>query len=187
MSSALIKREKALEVLHALRNERLTPAERGRLTREAVASTHGLEPEIIRRLESENDLALRLQLLDIIGASQNPHFLAPLERLAGNCRQMEILQSVGINLGKLQRPEAFGVLVTLLGHPHANVRYGAIRGLALLGDTRAVQHLTPLLDDKSTIVVWWPSPKADGYVISREAALAINEITGEKLDGRARF
>jgi HEAT repeat protein len=100
----------------------------------------------------------------------------------------ERLQVAATTLGLLDSPDDLDVLVRLLNHTSANVRLGAVQGLTALGDAGAVPHLAERLDDEAIARVWWPGPKAGGYVIGREAALAIDSITSERLRGdRARI
>jgi HEAT repeat protein len=127
----------------------------------------------------------RIKQLQEIGATRDSSRHAEVLEVLRTETAEETIQVAATTLGLLGAPDSLGVLVGLLAHVSANVRLGAVQGLTALGDARAVPRLAEHLDDEGVARVWWPSPKAGGYIIGREAALAIDSITGERLRGDA--
>ena len=125
----------------------------------------------------------KIKQLQAIGAARDvTRHAEVLEALRTETAE-ETIQVAATTLGLLGTPDGLRVLIGLLAHASANVRLGAVQGLTALGDVRAVSRLAEHLDDEGRARVWWPSPKAGGYVIGREVALAIDAITGERLRG----
>jgi HEAT repeat protein len=177
-------REEALAALQKLQDPRLAWQDRASLRRRIIDAAGSLVPELSQAVEGADDVGFRNELLGIIGASGEEAFEAPLLRLLNDADvPVEVRQTAATNLGKLGSSGSFALLTDLLGYPSPHVRLGAIYGLAALGEARAVPHLAKLLDDGTPVKVWWAGPKAGGYVIAREAAQAIDQLTGRAFTG----
>ena len=176
-------KRRLLALLRKMRNTQTTSAERAEVRAEIIAVSKKNELALGQLLADEKDVGFRIDLLNIIGATQNEYFATNVRQILQSDAPIEVLQTAAINLGKLGGGETFEALVELLGHENSNLRLGAIHGLIALGDKRAIKYLLELLDDNSSVKVWWPSPKAGGYVVARESSLAIDQIAGRTFRG----
>jgi len=156
--------------------------ERAGIRSEIVSTAKAFKSELGGLLLGEKDPDFQIELLNIIGATHDDYFVPALRQILSTSSLSEVLQTAATNLGKLGNG-GFETLVGLLQHHDPNVRLGAIYGLAASGDTRAIPHLANLLDDPSEARVWWPGPKAGGYLIRREASSTIDTLAGERLAG----
>lgn len=171
-----------LSLIAKLKQPGASPQDRAATRAEIIRSAKDFEAELARLLLGERNPDFQIELLNLVGATRNGYFVPALQQILGSSSRIEVLQTAATNLGKLGSA-GLETLLGLLQHPNPNVRLGAIYGLAASGDTRAIPHLANLLDDPSEAKVWWPGPKAGGYLIGREAASAVDTLAGERLAG----
>ncbi|MGB9180945.1 MAG: HEAT repeat domain-containing protein [Pyrinomonadaceae bacterium] len=176
-------RDELLELLKKLNEKRLDFKERSAIFKQIVAAPPELRQELCQILEREEDESFKIELLNIIGATQDDYFEVAVGKTLQSEASVEVLQTAATTLGKLRGKNSFGILIGLLNHPSPNVRLGSIYGLTALSDTRAVKYLLQSLDDQEAARCWWPSSKAGGYIIAKEAAIAIDALTGESFKG----
>ena len=69
-------------------------------------------------------------------------------------------------VGSLKVPKATGALIRLLEHPNGLIKIAACRGLGMIGDPAALQHLFPLI-------------RAPDEDLCRAAQEAIERIRGD--------
>jgi HEAT repeat protein len=161
--------------LQALREAR-TMAGRAEATRAIAANASALRDELARALGMRND-TFRIDVLNAVGASRDPSLAPLVETLIDARPDPRVLRIAAIALGNLGGPRAFDRLASLLQHRDATARAGAIRGLAILGDGRAVDLLRRLLGDGGK-----PAPIGAGAIegpvtVGSEAARALRELT----------
>lgn len=179
----MMNKENIFDLLNKLKEERLDPQERMSIRRQIIRSSRNLRPELCEAIEKENDIFFNIELLEIIGATQDDFFEDEVRKIIDSEDRVEVLQTAATTLGKLKSKNNFKILVGLLTHESPNVRLGSIYGLIALGEKMAVKYLLNCLDDHEPVRCWWPSPKAGGYTIAKEASNAIDIISGEKLQG----
>jgi HEAT repeat protein len=177
-------RERALAALRKLTDPAVPWQERASLRRQVLAAADDLEGELIRGLRVATDVGVLNELLDVVGGSGNPTFEDALERLVHDPdAPVEVRQTAATSLGKLGTSGGLAILADLLDDPSPHVVLGAVHGLAASGHASAVRSLARVLDRTTPVKVWWAGPKAGGYVIGREAAHAIDRLTGCALGG----
>ncbi len=174
-----------MTLLDQLKNLRDEPDFRTQrtLSRQLAATIGNFRGEWLRFLGGEQDKNLTIQALEIIAASQDESFAPAIQKLLLSRAPVEVLQTAATVLGKLRSQHSFQTLVHLLQHENPNVRLGVVYGLLALGEKQAVPYLLNSLDDGNQVKCWWPSPKAGGYTVSKEASLAIDALTGLSLHG----
>ena len=153
------------------------------LRRQIVAAAKDSRQELSQALLSEKDMHFKIELLNLIGDTKDEFFAEQVEEVIRSAESVEVLQTAATTLGKTGGPNSFETLAGLLSHKSPNARLGAIYGLMALGDKRAIKHLLKSLADQSPVKCWWPSPKPDGYVIAKEASIAIDELAGIEFKG----
>lgn len=178
-----MNRAQALLAIAQLKRKDLPDEHRRRLQRELSSGASEVEVELCDELARGTESGVIIDIINIMGASQREAFFQPLSNALHEGQDEAVAQVVATNIGKLESQNSLTILVGLLRHKSPNVRYGAIRGLAALSDKRAVKHLREILDDDGEARCWWAGSKAGGYIVSREAAIAIDEICGEKFRG----
>lgn len=161
--------------LQALREAR-TLAGKAEATRTIAENAANLREAIARALRTHDD-AFRIDVLHSLGASRDASLADLVETLIDTKPRPRVLRAAAIALGNLGGPRAFDRLASLLRHRDATARAGAVDGLAILGDPRAVELLRALLDDDSK-----PEPYGAGAIegpvtVGSEAARAIRELT----------
>lgn len=175
-------KDELLGQLRKLREGQLDHQQRAVLLRE-IAAAQELSSDLSRMLESENDEYFKIELLQIIGATQDAAYADAILNVLRSDQRPKVRQTAATSLGKVGGEQSFATLVNLLDDPSPNVRLGAVYGLTTLGDQSAVKHLASKLEDNEPVRVWWPSPKAGGYRVGKESALAIDALTGQKFKG----
>lgn len=178
-----MNKDELLDLLKKLKQEKLAPKERRAISRQIVAASVQLRSELCEALEKEESKSFKIELLNIIGATQDAFFEDEIRKILESPEPAEVIQAAATTLGKLKGKNGFDILIDLIHHENPNVRLGSIYGLMALGDKRAVKYLLENLDDNETVRSWWASPKAGGYTISKEAAIAIDTITGRTFKG----
>jgi HEAT repeat protein len=178
-----MNKKKIFELFNKLKDKNLNYQERMTIRRQIISSSRKLEQELCEIIEKENDMSFKIELLEIIGATQDVFFEDAVKKVIDKEDRIEVLQTAATTLGKLKSENSFQILIKLLAHESPNVRLGAIYGLVALGEKTAVKYLLELLDDHEPAKCWWPSPKAGGYIVSKEASDAIDIISGENLQG----
>lgn len=145
-------------------------------------------PALESALEPDQAFSVRLGALHaaamIVGSALVPLLLAvasqdPDERLG---------QAASEALGRVGGPAARDALETLLGHPSANVRYGAVSGLARLGDPAAGPSLAALLEAEDEApsepaVAWWSSAAAGPLALGPHLEAALSQLAGRDFGG----
>lgn len=172
-------------LLDQLKNLRDEPDFRKKraLFRQLVERIGDFRQDLLRLLSDEQDKTIKIQALELIASSRDPSFAPAVEKVLLSNEPVEALQTAATVLGKLGKKDSFPTLIRLLKHENPNVRLGAVYGLLALGDKQAVPHLLNSLDDSDHVKCWWPSPKAGGYTVGKEASLAIDALTGLSLRG----
>ena len=171
-----------IEILKKLQ-EGVSLKERITLHRQIASNFKKFRKELCRILETTEDTFFKIELLEIIGSTKDTFFDPAIRKIIDSEDSVEVLQTAAVTLGKLKSCNSFEMLINLLDHKSPNVRLGAIYGLIFLDEKKAVKYLLSSLDDHEPVKCWWPSPKAGGYIISKEAAEAIDIITGETFKG----
>ena len=173
---------KLLDQLKALRDE---PDFRNKrtLSRQILESIAQFSQDLLRLLREEQDNGLKIEALNIIGSSQESSFAPAVHQVLNSAKSAEVRQTAATVLGKLRSETSLDTLVHFLKDENPNVRLGSIYGLIALGDKRAVRYLIDSLEDQEHVRSWWPSPKAGGYIVGREASIAIDALTGSPLRG----
>lgn len=161
--------------LQALREAR-TLAGKAEATRAIAENAAALREAIARALRTKDD-SFRIDVLNALGASRDASLADLVESLIDSKPPPRVLRNAGIALGNLGGPRAFDRLASLLRHRDATVRVGAVDGLAILSDRRAVELLRALLDDHGK-----PAPMGAGAIegpvtVGSEAARALRELT----------
>lgn len=174
--------EAALTALRQFKTMPPAAPEASVLQRQIIAVAEEIAPELCQQLRRTKDSSIKIRLLNLIGNTRSPVFVPTLQQILAEKQSAEVLQIAATNLGKLGN-KSFKTLVDLLQHPSPNVRLGAIYGLHALGNPQAIPYLLTLLGDNTSVAVWWPSPKAGGYIISRETALVIDQLSGRNFKG----
>src|SRR5215212_9479308 len=123
--------------LQALREAR-TIAGKAEATRAIAENAAALREDIARALRT-NDDAFRIDVLSALGASRDASLADLVETLIDTRPRPRVLRIAAIALGNLGGPRAFDRLASLLRHRDATARVGAIDGLTILGDPRAVE------------------------------------------------
>lgn len=170
-----------LNLLKKLMDGSLDYRERTAIRRQIIEGAHDSRRELVEALEKEKSESFRIELLNILGGTRDKFFEDAMRKVIESEKSEKVLQTAAANLGKLG--VGFSTLIDLLKHKSANVRLGAVWGLAALDDKRAVKYLLNSLDDREPVTCWWASPTADGYSVANESAAAIDELTGAKLNG----
>ena len=163
-------------LLQALREAR-TLAGKAEATRAIAENAAALRGELARALRARDD-GFRMDVLNAIGASRDPSLAGLVEALIDARPRPPVLRIAAIALGNLGGPRAFDRLASLLRHADPTARAGAIRGLVILGDRRAVEPLRALLGDDGK-----PAPMGAGAMegpltVGGEATRAIRELGG---------
>jgi hypothetical protein len=176
------------DVLIKLNSGSLDPATRASVRRQVIETLKDPRADTLRQdvrqlLEEATDNRFRTELLEIIGSAQDQLLEDAVKKVINTAGSVEVLQTALTTLGKVKATGSFEILVGFLNHENPNVRLGSIYGLTALGDKRAVRYLLQRLDDQQSARCWWPSPKAGGYIIGREASEAVDVIVGTKLYG----
>ena len=160
--------------LQTLRDAR-SLAEKAEATRTVAEKAASLRNEIARALTSRDD-SFRIDVLNAVGASRDPALADLVETLVDSRPKPRVLRIAAIALGNLGGTRAFDRLAALLRHRNPTARSGAVRGLAILGDPRAINLLRGVLDDDEH-----PEPIGAGAIegvvtVGSEAARAIREL-----------
>ncbi len=137
------------------------------------------EPAVRAALSSGDSVPRRLAAIHAASALRLGALSPRLMELASEDADFRLCQAAAEAIGRLGAPGALDALEVLLGHPHPNVRLGAIIGLELLGDPAAVQSLSDLLEVESDeAVAWWSGPAAGGLPLRGRLEGAIAGLTG---------
>lgn len=105
----------------------------------------------------------------------------------------QIRQFIAYLLGQARDPRATDALLNALYDEHVGVRGAAANALGKLGDTRAIPHLMPLLNDLNPQLVIWAAfaltmlgedyfdvlldgLKSDDVLVRRSAVLAMRQL-----------
>jgi HEAT repeat protein len=178
-----MNKDELLERLRDLKRGALDLREQAKLAKEIASASSDLRLELIRMLEQETEPSFSVELLTIIGVTQDEFYADAILDVLRSAESPEVRQTAATSLGKIRSPKSFAALVNLLDDPSLNVRLGAVYGLQALGDQRAVEHLLMKLQDNEPVSCWWTSPKAGGYKVGKEAAIAIDALSGEAFKG----
>ena len=161
--------------LQALR-EAATLAEKAAATR-AVAERAGALRDAIARVLRKDDDGYRIDVLNAVGASGDASLAKLAETLLDSGPPPRVLRAAAVTLGKLGAPGTFERLTSLLHHRDPTARAGAITGLLILGDARAVEPLRALTGDQGTPAPAGAGSGAGRVTVGSEAARAIRELT----------
>lgn len=159
----------------ALRDARSLPA-KAAATRAIAENAAALRDGIARALASRDD-GFRIDVLNAVGASRDPALADLVEKLVDSRPKARVVRIAAIALGNLGGPRAFERLTSLLRHRDPAARAGAIDGLAILGDVRAIEPLRVLLDDDARPGAIGAGALAGTITVGSEAARAIRELT----------
>jgi HEAT repeat protein len=139
-------------------------------------------PVVEERLAPGAPLDGRLAAVFVLASLAGTAATARLEELAQD-PDHRVAQTAAEALGRVGGPLALSVLLALLDHPHANVRYGALDGLALAADGAVVERLVDKVEaDHAVVQAWWPSPAAGELTVSSRAAALVTQLTGESFE-----
>jgi HEAT repeat protein len=164
-----------LKAVAALRDALLTAPERKRLRDEILEDWTNVGPIILGDLPSADE-ATALTMLDLIAGSGDRGCFHAVRVVALSKAPERVRQTAAIALGQVDGSEAYESLTRLLSDASPAVRLGAMYGLRLLGDPRAIAPLELVLKDTTQVRAWWPGSKAGGYEVGKEAALAIQSL-----------
>jgi HEAT repeat protein len=123
------------------------------------------------------DESARIEALIALGATRDPALVPRVETILATNPPPRVVRMAAIALGNLGGPRAFDRLVSLLRHRNPTVRAGAIDGLAILGDPRAIELLRALLDDDAKPELYGAGAIEGPRTVGTEAARAIRKLT----------
>jgi len=139
-------------------------------------------PIVEERLAPGAPMDERLSAVFVLASLAGTGAVARLEELAHD-PDHRVAQTAAEALGRVGGPLAISTLLALLRHPHPNVRYGALEGLALTADGGIVEPLVDLAEsDHAAVQAWWPSPAAGELTVGSRAAALVNQLTGQSFE-----
>ena len=149
-----------LKQLEQLKQGALDFRERAKLEREIAGASSELHAELVQVLEKETEPAAQIELLRIMGITQDAFYADVILGFLRSTHAAEVRQTAATSLGLVRSPKSFAALIDLLDDASPNLRLGAVYGLQAFGDRGAIKHLLTKLSDHEPVRVWWNSPKA---------------------------
>lgn len=142
---AKLGRVAAAAMCEQLRNDRKSEARLAALVDALVATDDSSEDLVLELLEAPN-VAIIADGLQILGRRRSPRAAAPAIRLTQHPDDNVAVASIEA-LGQIGGPAALTCLLDVVGSTNFFRSFPAIDVLGRLGDTRAVEPLTALLND----------------------------------------
>lgn len=141
-------------------------------------------PFVAAALASSADFQRQHDLVLLLQAIGDPGAAPALRRLVSD-RDGRLVQVALEALGACRADGALAELSQQLDHGDALARFGAVRGLMLLGDPAALRTLLATLEsDKAAVTCWWPGcPPGAAPTVAGAAAEAIDALTGQSFRG----